>query len=189
MNKEILDENLIKKNENNLTFLVSWIPLFILWIGIIFQIIYGFLGDLKVLGALVLLIVATGLNYYNYKLGVKVTLGIILLGVVNLVCFIPNRYFIGFGVGSFIVEIELYLLLLAILHYFLNRKEISKFINEKFNREISKEEVEAEYRSRVNGFKRNFSDKSIEELKQLANNKNLLPQAIAAAKEMLEEKM
>jgi hypothetical protein len=188
MEHEILDDEFQVKEKRNQVQFINWISLIILWIGI-GQ--FGFVGITdrpKVIAAIVLLIISTITTFAKYELGVKITLGIILLGVLNFVDFSPTKYFISFGINAIEIGIEFSLFVIGIIHYFTNRKELSKFLKDLLNREISEEEIKSTLRSEINGFKRRFSTKEIGELEMIANNDELLPEAVKAAKELIEEK-
>lgn len=186
MNSEILDEGFETKEKNRIE-IMNWISLIILWFGIGYCGISGLFGELKVIVAIVLLIISTAITYFNYELGVKITLGIILVGVLNLVDFFPIKYSISFGVNVIEIGFEFILFGIGIIHYFTNREELSKFFNDLFNREMTAEEIKSAQRPRINGFKSRFSNKQIGELEIIVKNNKLVPEAIKAAKELIEE--
>ncbi|MFT5834929.1 MAG: hypothetical protein ACI97N_002573 [Cognaticolwellia sp.] len=188
MEHEILDDEFQVKEKRNQMQFINWISLIILWIGIGQCGFVGITDRPKVIAAIVLLIISTITTFAKYELGVKITLGIILLGVLNFVDFSPTKYFISFGINAIEIGIEFSLFVIGIIHYFTNRKELSKFLKDLLNREISEEEIKSTLRSEINGFKRRFSTKEIGELEMIANNDELLPEAVKAAKELIEEK-
>ena len=158
-----------------------------MWAGIGYCGVSGLLSELKVIFAIILLAVSTGVTYLNFRLGVKITLGIILIGTLNLIDFFPTKYFISFGINVIEIGFEVILFGIGIIHYFTNRDELSKFLRHLFNKEITKEEIEEEKRSMIDAFKRRFSNKKIDELRIIARNDNLLPEAIKAAEELIKE--
>jgi len=188
MNSEILDDEFLNEEKIKGIQIVNWIPIIILWGGIGYCGINGLLSEIKVIAAIILLILSTGITYFNYELGVKITLGTILIGTINLVDFFPVKYFITFGIKTFEIGFEFLLFGIGIIHYVTNREELSKFLKELINREVSKEELESDQRSKIDGFKRRFSNNQIRELEMIVNNDKLLPEAIKAAKELIEEK-
>jgi hypothetical protein len=133
--------------------------------------------------------ISTVTTYFNYKQGVKITLGVILIGVLNLIDFFPMKNLINFGIkNAFEIGFEYSLFGIAIVHYFTNRTELSKFLKYLFNREISEEEIKLNQKSKSNRFKSKFSNKSISELEMIINSDSFVPEAISAAKELIEEK-
>ncbi len=188
MNSEILDDEFVNEEKIKGIQIVNWISIIFLWGGIGYCGINGFLSELKVIAAIILLILSTGITYFNYELGVRITLGTILIGTINLVDFFPVKYFISFGINAIEIGFEFLLFGIGIIHYFTNREELSKFLKDLIYREVSEEELKSAQRSKINGLKRRFSNKQIGELEMIVNNDKLLPEAIKAAKELIEEK-
>ncbi len=187
MNNEILDDG-FEYEETKRFQIVNWISIIVLWGGIGYCGINGLLTDIKVIAALLLLILSTGITLFNYELGVKVTLGTILIGTINLIDFFPLKHFFSFGINGLEIGFEFILFVVGVLHYLTNREVLSKFLKGIFNREITEEEKKSTQRTSINGFKRRFSSKSIDELEMIVSNNELLPAAIKAAKELIEEK-
>jgi hypothetical protein len=189
MEKDILDNDLTFKGENEFQpKLINWTSIIILWIGIAYSIFNGLISDTQDIAAIILLAIATIISYLNFNIGVRITLGIILAGVVNLVNFFPHRYELYFAINGFEIGFELILFMIGLIHCLTNRKNLSSLIEVLKNRDVSEEEIELAKRPRINGFKNRYSNKDISELREIANNKNLVPQANRAARELLEEK-
>ena len=185
----MLGNNLSFKAENIIQpKLMNWLSLIILWGGIGYCSIRGIITDVQVALGVILLIISTVATYFKYEAGVKITLGIIALGVLGLVKYFPISYSIGFGIGDFGLDFEMVTFLIGIIHCFTNREVLSDFLSEMMNREVSKEELHTEERSRINGYKNRFSKKNNEELEVIVNNESLLPEAIKAAKELIEKR-
>lgn len=188
INSEILDDGLPNENKKQHVQIANWISIIILWIGISYCEANGLLSEIKVITAIALLIFSTITMYFNYELGVKITLGTILIGMINLVDFFPVKYFISFGINTIEIGFEFMLFGIGIIHFATNREKLSEFFEALFNREATEEEIKANQRYKINDFKRRFSNKQINELKMIINNDKLVPEAIAAAKELVEEK-
>ena len=189
MEKGILDENLTFKDGNKIQpKLLNWVSIIILWGGIGYCYVNGIITEIQVIAGIFLLIISTIVTFFKYEVGVKITLGIIALGVLSLVKYFPISYSIGFGIGNFGLAFEMLIFLIGIIHYFTNKEILSKFLNGLINREVSEEELQAEERSRINGYKNRFSKKNMDELEVIANNESLLPEAIKAAKELIEKR-
>lgn len=173
------DKNIIKSRQ-----LISWSSIIILWIGIFYCGINQLLDETKEFAALFFLIISTAITYLNFKQGVRLTLLMTLLGAFNLLVFFPFQILLSFGFGELGIGFELVLFLIVIIHLFTNRNEFSRILNS----EISNDEINSINRSQIDGFKKRFSSRSIKELEILAKNQELVPEAINAAKELLEEK-
>jgi len=109
----------------------------------------------------------------------------IVLKVAGLLTFSPINYSVGVGIGNFKPAIEVLPLLVGIIHYFTNRKVLSLFIKGLLKREVPKEDAEAIKRGKIEGLKKRYSKKSTAELKIMAENKSLVPEAQKAARELL----
>ena len=188
MNSEILDDEFITKGEKEQSKIVKWLSIMILWAGIGFCGSNGLLGELKVIVAIVLLTLSTVVTYFNYELGVKITFWVILIGMINLIDFFPVKYLISFGLNTIEIGFEFLLFGIGIIHYSTHKREISKFLRKLVAREISEEEIRSAQRSRINGFKGRFSNKPTSELEVIANNDRLVPEAVKAAEELIQER-
>jgi len=163
----------------------SWISLIILWIGITTCIYYGVFRQTKTVIAIVLLVIATLVNYRNWKTGVKFTTLLIVLGTLNLISFFPISYNISFAIGWLSIGFEFILFGIGLIHYFTNHKILSPYVKGLLT--PTEEDLKAEARLRINGFKNRFANKTISELKNIVDQNALVPEAINAAKELLEE--
>lgn len=132
MSNEILDDRFVNEEKRKRIQILNWISIIILWGGIGYCGINGLLSEIKVIAAIILLILSTGIMYYNYELGVRLTLGVILIGTINLVDFFPLKYFISFGINAIEIGFEFLLFGIGIIHYFTNREELSKFLKDLF---------------------------------------------------------
>ncbi len=189
MNNEILDNGFENGDKRKGIQIVNWISIIILWAGIADCGTSGLLSEIKVIAAIILLMFSTATMYFNYELGVKITLGTILIGIINLADFFPSETFIYFEINAIKIEFEAKAELfgIGIIHYFTNREVLSKFLKDLFNIELSEEEIKSVQHSRINGFKRRFeklSDKEIE----LRLHENLVPTAIEALKQIKRER-
>lgn len=189
MEKEILDEDLVLK-EGNKTHpkLVNWISIIILWGGIVHCFLNGIITNIQVIAGLSLLIISTITMYFKYEIGVKITLGIIILGVLGIVKYSPISSLIGFRIMGFDFALEILAVITGIVHYYTNRIFFSNFLNGIMDNEVSEAEIRAIESSKTRGFKKRFSKKSTDELKKIIDNENLLPEARRAASELIEER-
>ena len=189
MDTDLLDDEFIIKNQKeSIPRFLNWLTIFILWSGIGICIAFGLMYDTQVIIAILLLFIATIFNYYKYRIGTKITFGIILLGVFNFIRFSPFTYGISFGIGGFILKVEVILFTLLIIHYYTNREVLSKFFSQLMNVDTSYETNRAITRGNISGFKRRFSKKSTEELNAIINNPKILSDAKTAAQEVINER-
>lgn len=189
MTDEILDNDVIskKKNPAQLTF-KNWISLLILWFGIFNCAFYHLIMDLQVLIAAILLLIATIISYLNFKLGVKLSMGLILIGALSLVQFFPHQFQIGFYILGIPIQFELLLFIIGIVHYRTNRPVLSEFLKSLFGNFKIKEDKNKIREAKILSFKSKFLNKEIRELESIINNENFVPEAIQAAKELIQEK-
>ena len=189
MNNEILDHEYSDPQEEiKEVRLVNYSAIILLWLGIGASLLLGWGTEMRVILASLLLGVATTICYTNFKLGVKITLAVILLGILNIVQFFPIRLFLSFGFGFEDYGIQLGLefvsLIVGIIHILTNREEFLKFLKTLVNKEAAV--LSSERQSKVEKFKRRYSNKSPEELEQIIQNTSMMPEAIQAAKELLD---
>ena len=189
MEKDILDNELIFKDKNEAKpKLINWTSIIILWGGIGYCFVNGIKTEIQIIAGILLLIISTIVTFFKYDVGVKITLGIIALGVLSLVKYFPVSYSIELGIGNFGLAFEILILLIGIVHYHTNKEILSELISGLINREVSEEELQAQERNRINGYKNLFSKKKSDELEVIANNGSLVPEAIKAAKELIEKR-
>jgi len=183
-----IDNDLIPPSEKgNPNLILRWTALIILWIGIAFCVAVGLTSEPRVIVGMVLLALSTVMTYFKPEVGIKITLGVIVLGVVSLLTFSPFYYEVGIGIGNFRPSIQVLPLLIGILHFFTNKEVLAPFLKSMFNREVSKEDAQAIERGKIDGFKKRYARKSASELRAMTENKGLLPEARKAAGELLEE--
>ena len=114
------------------------------------------------------------------------TLLIIGLGVFNVITFFSTKF--GLSLNSSEIDFDILLLFIGILHFIINYKyfgiqtltKTQKVKLVKFNNEDKLNKIEL--------FKKRYSDKSSNELENIILNNDFLPEAISAAKELLESK-
>ncbi len=185
MEAELLDDDFIlKDNKEPEPSIYNWLAIIILWIGMGLNLKNGLITDVQVIIAGALLIAASILTFKNFKLGVKLTFFIILIGIFSFVDFFPNKYELIIG----IIKFELILLLIGIIHYFSNKKLLKPYLKNLIYSPATEEEKQKDNDSRVKGFKTRFSDRSNDELEGIISNKLLVQEAIQAAREILEER-
>ncbi len=95
MKQQTLDDGLSMRRKHP-SFL-NWLSIYLLWAGLVFYFVRVPVFDIQVLASVALLAASTTVTYFNYSLGVRITLGVILLGIFNILTFSPIKFSIGFG--------------------------------------------------------------------------------------------
>jgi hypothetical protein len=188
MSNEILDYNHEVQNEREGLQVVNWLGIILLWIGIGLTPFFGYFNLTKLIAAIILLLIATISMRFNFLLGVKITFFVALIGAVNFVDFFPFKYIFAFSILGIGLGFELILLLVTTVHFLTNRVILMEMIRDIFQSRITEGELVSARRSKVNSFKRRFSGRSLNELESIITNDKLVPEAIQAAEELLEEK-
>ncbi len=187
MERKILDDHLFLEEDKTVQpKLVNWTAILILWFGIVYSIANGLFFNSQLIVAIVVLGIATTTSFVHFKWGVKITLGIIVLGIFNVVHFFPVQ--LNFAVNDLWFGLDFVMIAMTILHYFTNKKQFSKSIKNFLNVDLPEKEVHAINRSKIESFKNRFSNKTIHELETMLDNPKLIPAAIKAAKELIEYK-
>lgn len=167
---------------------ISWISLIILWLGICSCWQNGSITDIRVIISTALLLMVTVVHYFNFDLAIKITLGIIILGVFQILKFFPAHLTFSFEFGGLAFGFNGLAIIIGIIHFTTNWKLLSKFYNKVVKNELTEEEAEIKSKEKISLFKNRFLNKSDQELNVIINNEKLLPEAINAAKELLSER-
>lgn len=181
---ELLDNDLIEVEEQRSIF--NWTAIILLWVGIGWCIANGYLGSFKNTVAIILLFMTSFVMYKYYPWGIKMTFGLLLMGALSTLDFFPYDIYFEFGVSNIGVGIDLIFILIGAIHVLTNKKEASKFLGTVFK--PSEEEAKSIRQTKMNSFKKRFASRNIGELKTIAANDKLIPEAREAAKELLKEK-
>lgn len=99
--------------------------------------------------------------------------------------FYPSTF--SLGIGFFSIEVTAFSLL--ILHLVLNPEVFQYFKTVLKPKPTSEETIKSKYESSVKGFEARFSKKSTNELRNIVDQATLVPEAIEAAKRLLEKEM
>ncbi len=188
MDRELLDIDLVEGQEKDpQPSMLNWIAVIVLWAGLVLCIVFGFY-DLKIFAAVVSLAIVSIISKRNFKLGVKLVFVVVLAGIFDLVTFFPVYYSISIFFGENEISFNVLLILIGLLHFYMNRAFLGyapSDQNEEENRPIHNPN---ENRSSINGFKRRFLKKEIDELEFILQNDKMVPEARIAAKELISEK-
>ncbi len=98
--------------------------------------------------------------------------------------FYPNTFFFGIGVVSF----EVTALSLLIFHLVLNPEVFQPFKTLIKSKPESDELKQSKFESSVNGFKTRFNKKTTDELRSIVEENSFIPEAVEAAKRLLEQR-
>lgn len=188
MENQFLDEDLLPNKNNNIqSKILSWTSIVILWLGVGFSLSFGYLTNHD-LAAIILLAIVSLICKVNFEIGVKVTFGLILAGVFNLVDFLPIKYEMGFGTSAFAIRIDLILFLVLVIHYLTNKQYFAKYLDFIYKDTIAEDNIKPPSTSRINNFKKRFANKDAAELEAISENNKLIREANIAAEELLKEK-
>lgn len=189
MDKEIIDNVLFEpKVSDGRPPLKSYSSLAILWIGIFISIANGIVYDWHVILGILLVILSTGITYFNHSLGVKVTFGIIILGVISVAHYFPSKLLVGITLGRSALAIEVITLTICILHCVTNRKILLTWLERIYANQQAKNSEKAPDEAKIQGFKQRFSRKNIVQLQAIVENPDLLPEARRAAMQLIDER-
>lgn len=166
--------------------LKNWIIIIVLWIGIALSCMNGLIGEIQLQAALILLVIVTIINFVKPSLGVKFILGLLVLGFLGILTFFPFKTRIGYGNSMFLFDF--YFLALAVIHLALNKSSFLGIFSSVINGDLSNEQLQKTNRVKIDTFKKRFYNKTISELTSIVEHKRLLPEALQAAQELLDER-
>lgn len=121
-------------------------------------------------------------RYYSFCLGIS-----ILLGLFNLLYFTALQTSVGIGFGALSVGVNPTLLLIGFLAYLLNFQKSNAYFFSLMRPSPTK--IASLQQEEIAQFKTRFSSKSTEELNQLIRANKLVPTALAAARQLIRERM
>lgn len=167
---------------------LSWLAIALLWLGIVLMVVFGNFFHPRVLGGALVLLIATIGKYFYPKPGNILAAVVIFIGAADLLYFYPFNYIFALEIGSFALGIDLVLLFILLLHVWANKATFSEFYKSVRGDDRTEAEVLTIHQSKLLQFKRRFADKTLAELKVMTSNERLVPEAIEAAKALVEEK-
>jgi hypothetical protein len=121
--------------------------------------------------------------YFRYALGIT-----LLLNLFNLAVFLPSVVSIGLFFGEVGVKINPFALPLLISYYFLNRSAVQAFIRKYLVPAPAPAVLARQRRESIDQFKETFERKSNESLQKMLADNKLVPNALVAARELLDER-
>ncbi|MBG8556240.1 hypothetical protein [Hymenobacter guriensis] len=113
------------------------------------------------------------------------TLGLTLFSIIT---FLPDNIRFNFGFGDVGVGFSILGLGMMMLFYFLNKPAAHAFINQHIIPTPTTEHAAQRRRQRIDQFKQNFASKSNESLQLMLQEKKVVPDALAAAQELLKKR-
>lgn len=161
--------------------LLPWAAPALLWIGLLLTTLEGDPTDSRVLIAAALLLAASAITYFRPEAGVLFTLPVIIAGVLGIAIFFPVQFTAGFELGLFNLTFDLYLILIAGLHFLVNREPFLPVRSEPTARQ-----KERELRRAVAIYKQQFAHMDMPELEYIAEDRRFLPAAVQAARELMQ---
>jgi hypothetical protein len=119
--------------------------------------------------------------YYRYFFGTTFLLA--LLGIID---FSTTQTRIGLGFGSLKLSISPFILLVGAVTYFLVHRQVNKALFALIK--PSEQKIQQNHKAEIVEFKNRFARKSTEELLQIVAAKKLVPAAVSAAGQLLQER-
>ena len=134
--------------------------------------------------------------YVVWRKSFKTILGLtLILGTVNLIEFLPANMTFGGGVSftaldrGYFISIQLFSFVIVMLFAYLNRQRLQQIIRNLLNDKPLTEAALAERRERkIERFRRQFKDRSINEITAISRSSTFDQDAVEAAKRLLSEK-
>lgn len=120
-------------------------------------------------------------RYYRYFLGVS-----LFLGLFNLVYFTATQTSVGLGFGALSISVNLASLLIGIVAYLLNFNRLNAYFFNLLTPSAAK--IASVQQEDIAQFKERFTRKSTEELTQFVAANKLVPAALTAARQLLQER-
>ena len=161
--------------------LLPWAAPGLLWIGLFLTAIDGNPYDPRVYVAATLLGVTSLITYFRPEAGVLFTLPVVIAGILGVALFFPVQFTAGFELGLFNLTFDLYLILIAGVHFLLNREAFLPIRSEPTARQ-----KERELRRAVAIYKQQFANMDMPELEYIAEDRRFLPAAVQAARELMQ---
>lgn len=134
MKEEILDQIKDDDTRNSNNKLLRFIPIILLWIGIVWSLIIGGFSNNEYVIGLILLFFTSVLFFKNASEFIIMSLTMMMLGTFGLISFFPYEIFFEFGIKiedeGIHLGIDLLLVIIGVLFILLNRQEIQIRYNE-----------------------------------------------------------
>lgn len=128
------------------------------------------------------------LSYFIFRKAYRFLLGITLtLGVFSVFNFTLSVHVVNLGLGAVKISFEPVSLCVALLVLALNAQRISQFLRDK-STVHDPNEIKGECEQEVKKFRIRYSASPTEELQKVVGDTRLKPEAIEAAKQLLEER-
>lgn len=187
MPEELLDEELIGKAEAAAPDRYTYVVPFLLLPGFAWCIYSGYIGDAKMWLAVTFWLTGTVALYLKWsKTGVLILAGGLFIACFGLIRFFPITFSFGISIGERTLSFDFIPFLVIILLDLTNPvtvKEIFSLI-----RKEKTEQRNEKQQARSNRFLIVFSKKSTKELESIVAERRLVPEAIKAAEELLEDR-
>lgn len=131
------------------------------------------------------------LNRKIYKYTFAIT---IILGLFNIISFDVSETIVSLSLNSLsTIRFQPQAFLAGLVAYIVNFKRVNNFLLDSIGLKKTPEELEqyekAVFANGVLKFKENYSERSVEDLTEIINSKKHLPEAIEAAKQLINERL
>jgi len=129
MEGQILDKlEIIDRDARPVRKIIGFIPLILLWLGIVWSLFEGVSFDQKYITGLILLSISTLTYYWDTGESIVIVLSVIVLGIFGLVSFFPIELFFELGVNKKAngpkLGIDLLVLVIGGFYFILNRWDL-----------------------------------------------------------------
>lgn len=146
------------------------------------EVIYSMVDSVKYAGfglAIVLTLILVNKPVWKYVFAI-----LTIMAFSEYINFYPNTFSFGIGFISF----EVTALSLLIFHLVLNPEVFQSFKGFIKPKPESEDSIQSKFESAVNSFETRFSTKSTNELQNIVEQNSLVPEAVEAAKRLLERR-
>lgn len=161
------------------------LPLILLWIGMILSWLFGLGMEARYLFGLLLLVTTTVVAFKNRKRGIYLQGISVFLGLSSLAAYFPITGGFGIWIEEIFLGLDLFMIPIALLFAYLNWKEFSPQVNQALYGDEKYQAMQS--RNSLQGFKHRFRHKTEPELEEIIRNDRIVPDARAAAAELLQE--
>jgi hypothetical protein len=142
------------------------------------------------------LTIVTTSTYFFWRKGFKTVLGItLILGTINLIKFLP--LYVTFGGGltfsafetGFIISIQLFSFVVLLIFTYVNWGRLKQLVGDLIkDKPLTEAEVIERREKKIERFKMQFKDRSINEIEAISQNDTFDKEAVEAARRLLVDK-
>ena len=173
-------------------------PLLIVAGALVYTLVYfGFQVDLfsPAISAGLFFGILSCVAYFLWRKRFKTVLGLtLILGIVNLIEFLPVNMTFGGGVSftaldrGYFISIQLFSFVVLMLFAYINRQRLKQIIrNQFYDKPLTEQELAERRERKIERFKLQFKDRSMDEITAISRSNTFDQDAVEAAKRLLSE--